>query len=64
MHIHYFITNTGQYAYVTTPLATLPSNNLLKPVVPLVQVQKILSKYNFYFHSLKSHYKEEEYKFS
>ena len=64
MHIHYFITNSGQCTYVATPLAILPRSNLLKPVVPLVQVQKILSKYNFYFHSLKSHYKEEEYKFS
>lgn len=33
---HYFITNTGQCAYVTTPLATLPSNIFLKPVLPLV----------------------------
>ena len=31
----HFTTITGQLAYVTTPDATLPTNNFLKPVRPL-----------------------------
>jgi pyruvate/2-oxoglutarate dehydrogenase complex dihydrolipoamide dehydrogenase (E3) component len=34
----YFTTITGQCEYVTTPKATLPSNNLLKPVLPRVPI--------------------------
>ena len=34
----YFATNTGQCAYVTMCDATLPSNNLLDPDLPLVPI--------------------------
>jgi hypothetical protein len=34
----YFVTKTGQLAYVTTPEAVLPNTNFLIPDLPLVSI--------------------------
>jgi hypothetical protein len=34
----YFVTKTGQFAYVTTSEAVLPNNNFLNPDLPLVPI--------------------------
>src|ERR671910_1735097 len=35
---NYFVTKTGQFAYVTTPEAVLPNSNFLTPDLPLVPI--------------------------